>query len=134
MPTPVWEAILRTESLPSGNAGNGNNVDNVTKEDGLQCGIGGQSDDHPIFGPSKGRCSLPLGMWRTFGRGWVNDDDDDNSNNYKCARSRPHGNASAGNEGRHRPHEYAFALLLNSVAQIPDVNGDVYATETSTRF
>jgi hypothetical protein len=119
---------------------------------GRRCGSGGPSDDHPIHGPSEHICGRPLGMWLSTpssGRTTTTRRREDDvllvADAYRGLLSVSGNIYGLPGPGKAEvrvlatradsdPPGYKFALL-NSVLQIPDDSGgDVYMTETSTRF
>jgi hypothetical protein len=157
---PAWDAILRTGSIPLRDDDDDDDDDATNpsppaaiRAARARCGLGGPSDDHPIIGPSEEDCGRPLGMWLEHGR---SDDDDDGDDDVLYIADAYRGLLAATNlygPGLARmrvlatgassdPTDYAFRLL-NSVVRMPGGGGadedgvgggDVYMTETSTRF
>ncbi|KAL3777947.1 hypothetical protein ACHAW5_008350 [Stephanodiscus triporus] len=118
---PTWETILRTGSP-------GDDDDDAM----LRCGSGGPTDDHPDYGPREEICGRPLGMWL-------------DGNDVLLIADAYRGLLEVANvygpgpavvrvlatRAASDPPDYSF-MLLNSVVRVP--GGDVYLTETSTRF
>jgi hypothetical protein len=144
-PRPAWETILGTGPTFDGDA-------EGEREDGRRCGRGGPSDDHPSFGPREEFCGRPLGMWLEHAPSDDEGGDEDENENendvlyiadaYRglLAATNLYGPGPANvrvlsNDGASSDHtagDHDGFALLNSVMRIPD--GDVYVTETSTRF
>jgi len=153
---PTWSTVLRTgpsvDALTRGGTSAADEEDDYDRggDYGRRCGSGGPSDDHPIHGPSEHICGRPLGMWLSPpppGRSSTRRREDgdvlliaDAYRGLLSVTGNIYGPGPAkgvrvlATRADSDPPEYTFALL-NSVLQIPDDSGgDVYMTETSTRF
>jgi hypothetical protein len=153
--TPRWTTIVGTGPTFDGDVEGG-------KEDGAErCGAGGPSDDHPTYGPGEERCGRPLGMWLVEGGGGGSVPSDGGGGEGSELGGEDEGNGRkndvlyiadayrglvavtnlygpglsnarvlASNDGTSTSDRFA---LLNSVILVPE-SGDLYVTETSTRF